>query len=168
MTVLGIDPGTKCGWAIVSHTATEPHALQLRGTWDLQPRRHEGGGMRFLRVRAYTAEILAAHKIDALAYEEVRRHAGTDAAHIYGGITATITGLLESHPQSTPYRGIPVGTIKRTATGRGNADKGAMIEAARAKWPGDPQPWTDHEADAAFAAVALLNELSPYNTDKHP
>ena len=48
-----------------------------------------------------------------------------------------------------PSRVSPVGTIKRFATGKGNADKTAMIAAIRAR--GFP-PADDNEADA----IALL------------
>jgi hypothetical protein len=50
---------------------------------------------------------------------------------------------------AVPYQGVPVGTIKRFATGRGNANKTAMIAAMQARGfhPGD-----DNEADA----LALL------------
>ena len=48
-----------------------------------------------------------------------------------------------------PYQGVPVGTIKKHATGKGNAGKDAMIAAAitRGFTPAD-----DNEADA----IALL------------
>jgi Holliday junction resolvasome RuvABC endonuclease subunit len=48
-----------------------------------------------------------------------------------------------------PYQGIPVATIKRSATGRGNAGKADVIRAMRCLGfnPGD-----DNEADA----LALL------------
>ena len=48
-----------------------------------------------------------------------------------------------------PYEGVPVGTIKRHATGKGNAPKQAMIDAARAK---GFSPEDDNEADA----IAIL------------
>ena len=32
-----------------------------------------------------------------------------------------------------PYKGVPVGTIKRHAAGKGNADKAAMVAAVRAR-----------------------------------
>ena len=44
-----------------------------------------------------------------------------------------------------PYRGVPVATIKRHATGKGNAGKDAVIAAMRAK---GHQPGDDNEADA--------------------
>ncbi len=47
------------------------------------------------------------------------------------------------------YQGVPVGTIKRYATGKGNADKAAMIAAMRAR---GFAPADDNEADA----LALL------------
>jgi crossover junction endodeoxyribonuclease RuvC len=49
-----------------------------------------------------------------------------------------------------PYRGVPVGTIKRHTTGRGNADKEAVIAAVRAL---GFDPVDDNEADA----LALLD-----------
>ncbi len=79
--------------------------------------------------------------------EEVRRHAATDAAHVYGGLMATLTAWAEE--QGVPYQGVPVGTIKRHITGKGNADKRAVIAAVRAR---GYHPTDDNEADA----IALL------------
>ena len=38
---------------------------------------------------------------------------GTDAAHVHGGLLATLTSLGGAEPHS-PTQGVPVGTIKRT------------------------------------------------------
>ena len=149
MNVLAIDPGTKCGWAF----GREP-ALQLSGVWDLAPRRHEGGGMRFVRLQRLLGEFSDAPAL--VAYEEVRRHRGTDAAHIYGGIVATLQAWCEE--RSIPYTAIPVGTIKRHATGKGNADKVAMLEAARARF--GEGVIDDNQADALWLlSVALDTEV---------
>ena len=51
--------------------------------------------------------------------------------------------------RGVPYQGVPVGTIKRHATGKGNAPKVAMIAAARGR---GYSPADDNEADA----IALL------------
>lgn len=105
--------------------------------------------MRFLRMRQNIAELLDTVKPGMLAFEEVRRHQGVDAAHIYGGIIAVITEECER--RSIPYMGIPVGTIKKRATGKGNAGKPEMMDAVRREWPG----WDgdDNEADARWIAV---------------
>lgn len=129
MNVLGIDPGTACGWALLDSRGNRIAS----GTWDLKPRRHEGGGMRYLRVRRLVEDVIGTpNGVLAVGYEEVRRHAGTDAAHVYGGIVAMIAAVCEE--RKTPYMAIPVGTVKRAATGKGNADKIAMVRAANARW----------------------------------
>ena len=81
--------------------------------------------------------------LQAVYFEEVRRHAGTDAAHIYGGFLACLSAWCEEH--AIAYQGVPVGTIKRHATGKGNADKAAVIAALRER---GFSPTDDNEADA--------------------
>jgi Holliday junction resolvasome RuvABC endonuclease subunit len=111
--------------------------------------------MRYLRFRNYLCEILE-ENIDLVAFEEVRGHKGTDAAHIYGGLVATLSEECER--RGLPYVGIPVGSVKKFATGKGNAGKGAMIEAAQEMWPG----WSgdDNEADARWIAETAAAEHS--------
>ena len=84
----------------------------------------------------------------AIWYEEVRRHIGTDAAHVYGGLMATLTAWAEL--RGVPYEGVPVGTWKRRVCGKGNADKATVVSAMRAR---GFSPTDDNEADA----LAILN-----------
>jgi hypothetical protein len=142
-TILALDLGTTTGWALRS-----PEGLVTSGTLSLKPSRYDGGGMRYVRFRAWLDQLgLDAGPIGAIHFEEVRRHAGTDAAHVYGGLLATLTAWAET--AGIPYQGVPVGTIKRHATGKGNAPKEAMIAAARAR---GFSPTDDNEADA----IAIL------------
>ena len=105
--------------------------------------------MRFLRFKRWLSEIHSmANDIHAVYFEEVRRHVGVDAAHVYGGLMATLTTWCEH--RNIPYQGVPVGTIKKHATGKGNAGKDEVIAAMRAK--GHPVT-DDNEADA----LALLH-----------
>jgi hypothetical protein len=96
------------------------------GSQSFKPQRFEGGGMRFLKFKRWLAETryCAEWGIDAVYFEEVRRHAGVDAAHAYGGFLAHLTAWCEHH--QIPYQGVPVGTIKKHATGKGNASKEDM------------------------------------------
>ena len=154
MIFVGLDPGSHTGWAILSADGSRIAS----GTWDLSARRPEGGGMRFLRCRTLLGELFNSHIGDrALAYEEVRRHLGVDAAHVYGGIVAVVQALCEE--RSVPYRGIPVGTAKKLATGKGNADKAAMMAAAVAHWR--LAEVGEDEADALWIAETLRRELAP-------
>ena len=142
-TTLALDLGTSAGWAIRGHDG-----LITSGTVSLRPGRYDGGGMRYLRFTNWLTEIdRLSGPVAAIWFEEVRRHAGTDASHIYGGLMATLTAWAEL--RGVPYEGVPVGTIKRHAAGKGNADKAAMVAAVRAR---GFHPADDNEADA----IAIL------------
>jgi len=144
MRILSLDLGTKTGWAV-----KDGSGLISSGSQSFQPGRFEGGGMRFLKFKTWLTDMKATvGGLDAVYFEEVRRHAGVDAAHVYGGFLAHLTAWCEHH--GIPYQGVPVGTIKRHATGAGNANKDAMIAAMRAK---GFAPKDDNEADA----LALLH-----------
>ena len=78
-------------------------------------------------------------------------HRGVDAAHVYGGLVATLTAWCEHH--GIPYAGVPVGTWKRDLTGKGNSDKATVMAAVRAL---GYTPETQDEADA----LAILHHVS--------
>ena len=142
-TILALDLGTTTGWALHGRDGTANS-----GTVSFRPDRFEGGGMRYLRFKHWLTEFKSTTGgIDAVYLEEVRRHAGTNAAHIYGGFLAHVTAWCEHH--GIPYQGVPVGTIKRHITGKGNAPKQAVIAAVRGR---GFAPVDDNEADA----IALL------------
>lgn len=149
MNVLGLDPGTSFGFAVFCDGK-----LATFGEWNLKPKRHEGGGMRFVRLKAYLSELLDEHNIDLVFYELVRRHAGTDAAHVYGGLLGALTALAEE--RGLPYRGVPVGTCKRAFCGKGNASKQMMIDEASRRFG---IAVTDNEADAMAVALAGMASL---------
>lgn len=141
--IIALDLGTKTGWAC------SVDRLITSGVAEFRPGRFEGGGMRYLRFARWLADVAAtaAGGVQGVYFEEVRRHVATDAAHVYGGLLATLTSWCEAN--KVPYAGIPVGTIKKHATGKGNADKAAMVAAIRAA---GFTPKDDNEADA----IALL------------
>ena len=142
-TILALDLGTTTGWALRSSDGAI-----TSGSAGFRPQRFEGGGMRFLRFKRWLAELKdMTGGIHALYFEEVRRHVSTDAAHAYGGFLATLTAWCEHH--QIPYQGVPVGTIKKHATGKGNASKDDVLIAMRAL---GHAPADDNEADA----LALL------------
>lgn len=141
--ILALDLGTTTGWALGRHD--EPITS---GSQSFQPNRFEGGGMRFLRFKRWLTDIKAyAGHIDLVVFEEVRRHAGVTAAHTYGGFMAHLTAWCEHH--QIPYQGVPVGTIKKHVTGKGNASKAEMVAAMLVR---DHLVVDDNEADA----LALL------------
>ena len=143
-TILALDLGTQTGWALMGRDGTI-----TSGSESFKPQRFEGGGMRYLRFKRWLTEIKqCVEVIDQVGFEEVRRHVSTDSAHAYGGFMATLTAWCEHH--EIPYQGVPVGTIKKYATGKGNAGKPEMIAAAKTR---GFNPIDDNEADA----LALLD-----------
>jgi hypothetical protein len=141
--VLALDLGTTTGYAI---RAGDKRIVS--GTASFRPSRYDGGGMRYLRFRSWLDQIaIEMASLEAVYFEEVRRHAGTDAAHLYGGLLATLAAWCET--KAIAYQGVPVGVIKRHIAGKGNADKDAVIAAVRAR---GFNPADDNEADA----IAIL------------
>jgi Holliday junction resolvasome RuvABC endonuclease subunit len=136
--LLSLDLGTATGWAL-----GELDRKPIYGTESFALGRFDGGGMRGLRFQRWLEEMLPGTCSMRVAYEEVRRHMGVDAAHAYGGFQAMLTAHCEN--RLVPYEGVPVGTIKKFATGRGNASKQDMLAAITQR---GYLPLDDNAADA--------------------
>lgn len=149
MSVLALDLGTTTGWMLKQKGGAHAH-----GFWNLKGGRFEGGGMRYLRFRAHLAEMHKLSPIKYIAFEEVRRHNGTDAAHVYGGLLATMASWAEEN--GIPYAGEPVQTIKKFVTGKGNAGKPQMIAAVRKQ--GFEGVVDENEADAIALMLLKLED----------
>lgn len=147
--VLAFDLGTKTGWCFGTGGAP-----LISGVMDLKPGRFDSSGMRFVRFISATRRLVQTHAPDIIVFEEVRAHRGTDAAHIYGGLLAHLQVIALD--EGIQYEGHTVQAIKRYATGRGNADKPAMLAAVR-EW--GYRPADDNEADAIALCRLKLAEL---------
>lgn len=143
MTLLALDLGTNTGFAI------QVEGSITSGSINFKPRKFDGGGMRFLKFEAWLNELHKATPVHIVVFEGVRRHIGTDAAHIYGGLMATLMAWCEKN--KVAYEGVPVATIKKFVTGKGNADKETVMAAVKEKWGFNPKD--SDEADA----LALLH-----------
>lgn len=159
-TILTLDLGIKTGWAL-----HKPDGKIISGTTQFKTNRFEGGGMRYLKFKQWLTELKNKYgQFDEVHFEEVRMHRGkgkngrvtfnVDAAHAYGGFVATLTAWCEHY--QTPYAAMPVGKIKKHITGKGNANKQAVIKAVKAK---GFNPVDDNEADA----IALLDLILTQN-----
>jgi Holliday junction resolvasome RuvABC endonuclease subunit len=149
-TILALDLGTQTGWSLLHKS------IITSGTLTFKNDRYQGVGMRFLRFSKWLEDIkgLAGGTLGEVYFEEVRRHLGVDAAHAYGGFLATLTSWCER--EGVAYQGVSVGSIKRHATGKGNASKQEVIKAMETI---GYQPKDDNEADA----LALLELIIKQN-----
>ncbi len=137
MMILALDLGTTTGWA-----KRMPDGTIISGTMCWKSKRIESKGWVFIRFQQWLEKQLKDGD-STVYFEEVRRHIGTAAAHVYGGFLAVLIAYCDLN--SIPYQSVPVGTIKLHATGKGNANKTAMITAMVAK---GYAPKDDNEADA--------------------
>lgn len=143
MVILALDIATTTGWR--TPTAS--------GTWNLKPNRGESESMRVVRFKSKVREMIAMEGITLISYE---RPAGMHKSSIM--VASEMVGVLKD---LTVELGIDLACysaseIKKFATGKGNAKKDAMIEAARAL---GFNPIDDNEADAIHLYNLTIKDL---------
>ena len=148
MNILAIDIGTTTGWARSSRAGSV-----ASGSEKFAPGRMEKPGHRWLKFRAFLNEQRVAGEIHAVYFEDVKQHAGTLAAHVYGGFLAMLEMWCAAN--NVPLKPVGVGVVKKHWTGKGNADKAVMCETARAR---GFRPKDSNEADA-LAILSLAQHL---------
>ncbi len=139
---LAIDSGTTTGWALL-----DQDGRVTSGTWKLQARKGQPPETRYKNFYELLTALLENGKIQRVVYEKVYRHIGTDAAHCYGGLIAVLT--IACLQAGISFGHLPVQTIKKHATGKGNAKKDMMLLFAKKKWPGYTFK-DDNEVDARW------------------
>lgn len=129
VNILALDLGTYCGFALSCG------GVITYGTRNLSARAKDGPGQRWLKFRAMLGNhYAAAGEIHAIYYEHViahgtREHPNVIAAHVYGGFLAHLEAWCDV--QRVRLVPVSVGTVKKVWTGRGNANKDAMVAEAR-------------------------------------
>lgn len=160
---LAIDPGTVTGWAVWSKRFGV-----LSGTWNFKPRRGDGAGVRFLRLRNKLDEICASSVVKAdkglvglqrVVYELPGHFKSVAAAALMQGMVSHIQAWCEL--KQIPYEGVPPTVLKKLATGKGNASKDMMLEAAREHWS-DFVIEDHNEADALWLMKWAQDEMPDY------
>jgi len=136
--ILALDLGTKTGYAVRRRDGKIVH-----GTQSFAPRASWSEGQRWLRFQAWLAELLDLHQVHTIAYEHVSFHAGVRDAHCYGAFRALVE--MAADRRRITLMNTNVQTIKRHWTGKGGANKEAMVEQARIR---GFRPETDNDADA--------------------
>jgi Holliday junction resolvasome RuvABC endonuclease subunit len=145
MNILALDLGTKCGWARQTDS----------GVWNLKAKATESIGQRYLNFKKQLN--FYSTNINLIIYEEVIYHCATEAGRVFGGFQAILqTFCLE---ESIEYKGVNVSTLKKYATGKGNAKKDDMICAASLKFKGI-NVIDDNHADALWLLDYATKKLN--------
>jgi len=124
--ILAIDLGTKTGWAIANNGKITAFGAENFSPKQKKPPPHKGE--RFLKFGAWLDGVIKSNGVTVIYYEKVRRHLGTDAAHMYGAFEGVM--FMVSKQNNIDCCPVSVGTIKKSATGKGNAGKLEVINAA--------------------------------------
>lgn len=147
MRILALDLATKTGYAM-----NEP---DVSGTEDFSLRRGDSPGIRYLRFVSWLEEIIAKSRPDIVVAEQ---------AHHRGGAATEVAAGFQTHMQSTCAKhGVEfttrhTGTIKKHATGKGNAGKDEMMAAFVQKWGREPKD--DNHADAMWLLDMVSREFN--------
>ncbi len=143
MKILALDIATKTGWK------TETSS----GVWDLKPNRGESEGMRVVRFKSKVKEMISLEGITLISYE---RPAGFHKGALM--VASEMVGVLKDLciEMGIELACYSATEIKKFATGKGNANKDKMIEAAKAC---GYHPQDDNEADAIHLYLLTKKDL---------
>lgn len=151
MIVLGVDPGSvRTGFGVIE-TDGRNHRLLEQGV--VAPSARLSLPLRLRRVHERMAELIARHRPDVLAVEDVFHAVNTRTALVLGHVRGVV--LLAGAQAGLPVEAFPPATVKSQITGYGRAEKGqvALMVARLLNLPGDGEA-----GDAADAlAVALCH-----------
>jgi len=140
--VVALDLATNCGVAWADFKVGQPlGATIIGGQLDLSIGQYDTAPLRLVRLKQFLA-VLSPHII---GYENVRATPPIDNRRVSpAAILARAAPALEllgslksimslwAHENNVPAEGYSIGTIKKRATGKGNANKEQMIRAANA------------------------------------
>ena len=150
MTILALDLGTFTGYALRS-----PEGRITHGTQHFMQRRKWHPGQRWSDYRAWLSKLIETEQVTLIAVEDVRRHNGTTAGHVYGAYRSMTEMVAQQH--NIRMAPVGVGVIKKSWTGKGNAAKVDMMSEARLR---GFSPVDDNAADAlAILHWAIASEL---------
>ena len=145
-SILAIDPGTACGWAMRTFCGSTHSGVQK-----FELKRGESPGMRYWRFERWLGEMIAG--IDVIYYEQAH-HRGGYATQVGVGFTTIILKVAaENKIETCPVHSA---TVKKSATGKGNASKAEMIKAAQYLKAGLQD---DNEADALHILYYAISEI---------
>ena len=142
--ILALDLATKTGWA---------HSNGASGVQEFRLRRGDSPGMRWLEVRAWLNRVLDSADADVIVYEQAH-HRGGAATHLAHAMIGIVESVAAERDINITNR--HTATIKKHATGKGNAPKDEMLAAARSKW-GEVED--DNHADALWLLDLVTTEL---------
>ena len=153
VVVLGIDPGTaNTGYGVVLSRGSTLAALDggVVGTQAAEPLER-----RLARIHARICDLIAEHRPDAVAIEELYFGRNAHTAFAVGKASGVV--LLSAGMRAVPCFSYTPQQVKQAVCGSGRAEKGQVqrMVGALLSLPEPPEP--DHAADALAVAICHAN-----------
>jgi hypothetical protein len=125
LKITTFDFGNKTGWAEFDGGSIES------GTENFTPHRGESAGMRWRKFKSWLIEFLKSSNPDVVIFEQPVARASGAAREVMYGMTTRCQEYCDF--LGIDYKPVNPVTLKRFATGKGNANKEAMLAAAAEK-----------------------------------
>jgi Holliday junction resolvasome RuvABC endonuclease subunit len=150
INILAIDQATKCG--IAYELVGERPKWEL---WKLDIKNKESQGMKWLRFESKLKTFIVNNDIKVIAYE---LPAGRNINPIIH--SSKLICIIEKMcaELNMEYIELSTGSIKKFATGNGNAKKDMMVEFAKKLWRYEGED--DNEADALHILHYLKTKIN--------
>lgn len=146
--VLALDLALRCGYA---------HSGGFGGTYAISSKAVDGSnGARYREFMDWLAVTCRRQSTKLIVYESGSHKRGGAAARMAFGLAAVVD--LYCHDRGVRLATLNTVTIKKHATGRGNARKGDMILAARKRFP-SVKMVDDNHVDALWILDLALKTL---------
>lgn len=149
MNILSLDLASKTGWATFYDNRISS------GVQEFGLCRGESAGMRFLRFRAWLKKMAdyCPGQIDLITFEQAHHRGGAATQLCVGMVTDVLAFAADIGAETMP---VHTGSLKKWATGKGNAGKDLMINEARRR---GYTPKDDNEADACLLLEKAMEDL---------
>ncbi len=148
--MLCLDCATKTGWSIYNDGK-----LVESGVQDFKKKRGESNGMLFLKFRKWLTDLsISSGRFDLIVYEQAS-HRGGAATEICVNLTGRVQEFAEEH--AINFSHVRPSELKKHATGKGNAGKPEMMDAA--EFVLGRAPLDDNEADAVLMGEWAVEEF---------
>jgi Holliday junction resolvasome RuvABC endonuclease subunit len=131
-------------------------AIIESGTWSLQSHRDAHLGERPSKLYAAIIEAHGRHRLDRIAFEDASFGSHQASVQAFHNQLRGIIMLAAYNLGPLACIALSIGTVKKFATGSGNAKKDQMIAACRTHFGIDPID--SNEADAIFVAKLAEHE----------
>ena len=148
MTLLALDLGTKCGWAMSTN-------IQVQSGTEEFSRKGDSEGMRYVRFEAWLNGLLVSWPDLIVQYERPIRFPGRPVG--YGEKFSAIL-MKWCAEKGVECGAISPTEIKKHASGSGRCKKTEMIGLAQARWPA-LNIKDDNEADAVWLLSLVTQQL---------